>query len=311
MPISVERASRHVSEWTQKLERYQSRKGWANSLFHACQIEVIPSIFHQGVVLPRASVGELICDVANQGALWNNPRAHNYVRLYFRPKNKFHLKTEGIKSDADPYRQTPHMSVPVMLVFDFQSVITSQATSFVSGNFAATGAEPSDGDEAFDLLDFSKIYHDSPHNDPLIHEARMSEVVVDERLSLEHLKAVFCRTIYEARTLRHLIGEREGYPRIIVEQGRNLFFHRAIYLDEVYRRDGVLSFKFHPPSTGIKEKYDVVVRCEAMEFRYQLSAGSWRIPALVNYDPEAVWEILIEGCLAYKAKIPYSDVNIV
>ena len=62
--------------------------------------------------------------MANQGALSNNPDAHQYVRLYFRPRNSFHLKTEGVKAIGDPYRAQNHMSIPVAFAFDFQKEMT-------------------------------------------------------------------------------------------------------------------------------------------------------------------------------------------
>ena len=107
-------------------------------------------------------VPELICDVANQGALWNNAAAHGYVRLYFRPRNGFHLKTEGIKAIGDPYRVDPHMSIPIAFAFDFVKAITRKDCGFVAGNFVKSGAAPSDSDQDFDNLQFDLIYHDAP-----------------------------------------------------------------------------------------------------------------------------------------------------
>lgn len=313
MAISLNRAQAHVAEWQEKLSKFPNRAGWANSLFHACQLEVVPDIVADRNMVPRGEQDELICDVANQGAVWNNPNAHEYVRLYFRPKNRFHLKTEGIKSSEDPFREDPHMSMPMMLVFDFQSVLSLGSSSFVPGNFARTDAEPLSGDASFNNLEFSKIYHDSPHQDPSIHDARMSEVVVRDSLSLDHLKAVFCRTVYEGRTLFHLLGSIEPKPKILVERRPgNLFFRQAIFLDELYLKKGILHFRFHSPSKGHREKYDVAVRCGTyFENTYQLKPGSWRIDQFECNDPDAIWEISIEGCLAYRAKIPYPTDDVV
>lgn len=128
MAISVARADQHVALWSLRLDRFASRTGWGRSLYHACQIEVAAEILRGGEVICRNGVPALLCDVANQGALNNNPAAHDYVRLYFRPKNRFHLKTEGIKARGDPNRVDPHMCIPVMLVFDLKSVLTQPAS---------------------------------------------------------------------------------------------------------------------------------------------------------------------------------------
>jgi hypothetical protein len=115
-----------------------------------------------GAIKCRRKVGALICDVANQGAVWNNPDAHRFVRLYFRPRNSFHLKTEGVKSKVDPHRVDPHMSIPVAFAFDFQKVVTLPTAGFVPGNFAKTGVAPLTGDGEFNKMQFDFIYHDGP-----------------------------------------------------------------------------------------------------------------------------------------------------
>ena len=102
MPISLIRAQQHVELWSEKLSG-TSRAKWPQHLFHTCQLEVAVEILKAGKIICRNEVQNLICDVANQGALWNNPEGHNYVRLYFRPRTYFHLKTEGVKSLGDPF----------------------------------------------------------------------------------------------------------------------------------------------------------------------------------------------------------------
>jgi ssDNA thymidine ADP-ribosyltransferase, DarT len=154
MSITVNRAGRHIKEWSKKLAQFSTRANWPPHLFHTCQLEVAVEIIKSGAIICRNNLGALICDVANQGAVWNNPDAHKYVRLYFRPRNPFHLKTEGIKSLSDPYRVDPHMSIPISFAFDFQKVITLQNVGFVPGNFARSGAAPLTGDAEFDHLNF-------------------------------------------------------------------------------------------------------------------------------------------------------------
>lgn len=101
MSITVKRAARHSKEWSSKLAPFPVRANWPVHLFHTCQLEVAVEIVKSGEIKCRSNVGNLICDVANQGAVWNNPDAHNYVRLYFRPRNSFHLKTEGVKAAGE------------------------------------------------------------------------------------------------------------------------------------------------------------------------------------------------------------------
>ncbi|MER9596681.1 MULTISPECIES: DarT ssDNA thymidine ADP-ribosyltransferase family protein [unclassified Mesorhizobium] len=303
MAISIARAERHITEWSEELARYPSRNGWVSCLFHACQIETAAEIVRQRRVVCRQNVPVVLCDVANQGALWNNPSAHEFVRLYFRPKNSFHFKTEGIKSSIDPYRINPHMAIPVMLVFDLTSVLTLNESYFVSGNFASQALAPLQGDNNFNLLNFQYIYHDSgvsPEMKQTIHDARMAEVVVRNELSLAHLKAVVCRTIHEERMLRHLLRASDVSDiRFAVEKGGALFLRRGSYITELYTRDGQVHFDFTAPSTARKDKYSVAVACGNSRFAFSLEPKAWRVPQIVNRDPAAEWKIEIEGCTAY------------
>ncbi|CAN5116295.1 hypothetical protein BH10PSE7_BH10PSE7_30620 [soil metagenome] len=311
MPISINRAKHHVETWTKNLAPYSTRANWPSYLFHTCQLEVAVAIIKARKVECREDVPNLICDVANQGALWNNPNAHHYVRLYFRPRNSFHLKTEGVKSRGDPYRVDPHMSVPIAFAFDFEKVITRPDSGFVPGNFARNLASPQTGDEYFDQLDFGLIYHDSaPSRDRMseIHNWRMSEVVVQKSLSLhDNLACIICRTTHEERTLRYALGNTHPPKKIIVEQRVSTFFRRGIFIDEIYWHANEMHMRFHGPVDCVKDTYEVGLVCMdnsvSRRKQYDLKPGKYRFPDL-SASPNALWRVNIEGCILYEAPIP-------
>ncbi|MCJ8028252.1 DUF4433 domain-containing protein [Shinella yambaruensis] len=307
MAISVDRANAHVAYWRERLERFSTRAGWASSLFHACQIEVAERIIRDGRVICRQDLPNVICDVANQGALWNNLTAHQYVRLYFRPRNRFHLKTEGIKSLSDNYRIDPHMAIPIMFVFDLVSVLSDQSSYFVPGNFASTAMQPLSGNESFDALNFEYIYHDSAPSPDIMHmiqDARMAEVVVLNSLTLQHLKAVVCRTIYEEQMLRHMLRDFDvSRIKFITERGGALFFRRGIFLSELYVSQGNIHFTFQSPTTAIQPDYKVKIGCENVWYDFKLGAKKWRVPQITNTNPNAIWTIYIEDCLAFQGPV--------
>jgi hypothetical protein len=310
MPVTVERVDRHVREWSKRLAPFQTRSNWPPHLFHTCQLEVALEIIRAGRILCRHDVPRLICDVANQGALWNKVAAHKYVRLYFRPRNSFHLKTEGIKATGDPNRVDPHMSIPITFAFDFVQVITSQGSGFVAGNFARSGAIPSDNDQDFDSLPFDLIYQDAPTLPDYrmeIHNWRMSEVVVGGQLPFSKLSYIVCRTIHEERTLRHLLGTTFA-PRVIVEQRGSIFMRRGIFIDEIYLEEGMMHLKFHGPTGFTKETYAIKVICHdrgtVTDGLYSVNPGiSYRFAGL-QASAAAIWRIEFEGCLAYNGPIP-------
>jgi ssDNA thymidine ADP-ribosyltransferase, DarT len=263
MPISLEKAKLHQQYWVNKLAPFSDRASWPRYLFHICQLEVAAEIIRAKKVLCRKNVANLICDVANQGALWNNPNAHDFVRLYFRPKTWFHFKTEGVKSTTDRYRVDPHMAIPVAFAFDFERVMTLENAFFVSGNFAKQGQAPLSGDLNFDSLDFSKIYHEAPLSRELVSEYndwRMSEVVVKGELSLDCVSSIVCRTIHEERMLKDILGA-DVPPTLTVEQRRGVFVRKGIFIDEIFWETGNLIFSFHGPLISPKPSYSIKVTC--------------------------------------------------
>ena len=283
MPVTLGRALKHISDWSKSLAPFPVRAHWPRYVFHSCQLEVALEIIKSGKIVCRNSVPTMICDVANQGALWNNINAHAYVRLYFRPRNMFHLKTEGIKPLGSPYRGANQMSIPVTFAFDFASVICRDDAGFVPGNFARSGARPETTDEKFDELRFDLIYHDSALSDADKYDIlnwRMSEVVVSGKLPLSDSTRIMCRTIHEERTLRFLLGGTTD-RRIAVEQKGSIFFRRGMFIDEIYWQDEFLHLSFHPAIEYVKEKYELKIVCidrgVIKERTYSTPHGKYRI----------------------------------
>jgi hypothetical protein len=243
--------------------------------------------------------------VANQGALWNNPLAHNYVRLYFRPRNNYHLKTEGIKSASDGYRSNPPMTIPVMFAFDFIQTIILPDAFFLPENFAVVQA-PLDGDAAFNQFDFQKIYHDGPTNDANrqeIHRARMAEVVVRHSLPLQTLRAVVCRSPYEERTLRYYLRDFDNLPPIITERNGNVFFRRGIYIEQMYLQEGHVVLSFRHPTRSAQELYSLSIAHQGVVRQYSLAAGkAWRFPQFEASEDDVI-RVEIEGCLAFEGPL--------
>jgi len=310
MPVSLNRALSHIKQWSRTLAPFPTRSHWPRYLFHTCQLEVAVEIIKSGQITCRANVKELICDVANQGALWNNPEAHNYVRLYFRPRNGFHLKTEGVKAVGDPYRAQNHMSIPVAFAFEFQRVITLPGSGFVPGNFAKSGTAPLTEDAEFDALPFDLIYHDAalpPGKIAEVHNWRMSEVVVPTSLSLNNLSCVICRTTHEERTLRHLLGGNAA-PNIMVEQRGSFFMRRGMFMDEVFWSAGRLNFQFHGPTVYAKDNYNLRVVChdrgKTREACFTVKGAKRYHISSMPASKDAVWEIYLENCIVYHAQAP-------
>lgn len=316
MGLTPARAERHVGEESERLSRWPRNAEWPAGLFHAAQVTTAARILRSGYLASRASLHTLAPATANPGPLPDHPTAQDFARLYFRPKNRFHLKTEGIKSRDDLSRDRLHMSVPVQLVFDALSVLTLPGTGFSQGLLSRIRQIGYD-DRFFDRIPFERVYHDSVPDDQereAIQEAGMAEVVVPGRLPLTpHLRAVICRTPLDRRTLLHLLGNQAELfrERIVVEPIRtSAFLHHGLYLTRADLGDGGLRLDFHPPRGPLPgalkvrltnrspgqppDRYDLEIRCES-------NVILRTIPA----TPDNCWEIEIEEVLAFHAPIPW------
>jgi hypothetical protein len=208
------------------------------------------------------------------------------------------------------------MSIPVMFLFDFVSVITLPGAKFSNGNVQRSRTFL-DGDAAFDQLDFDSIYYDAPttsENKDYITNIRMSEVSVEGHVPLTpHLRGIVFRTQSDMQTFEYLL-EQAGVVcpyKLIVERARGtLFLARALYLNDLSFTGNTISLTFNFPTdfspadrvykvfinqmVGNSSKtYDKPVELKAMTFN------------VTNYDPNplGVWLIKLEDQLAFKGRL--------
>ncbi len=311
MPLTLARAHRHVREQTARLS---ARRVWPKFLFHACDVTTAVNVVRDGALKCRNEATNFL-DVANQGALNIFDGSHSCARLYFRPKNNFHFRTEGIKCLGDPYRLPNHMSVPVMFVFDFETVITLPGARFSSGNVQRSRAFL-DGDIAFDGLDFDAIYHDGPtnrENRDYIQNMRMSEVSVEGKVDLvPHLKAIVFRSASDMHTFEYLLGLNGIHcaHKTFVERVRGtLFLARGFYLNDLSFSDGTVNLTFNfpmdytPPDRNFKVFAEQRVGAASATYdkTIQLDKPTLHIS---NYNKTAgIWHIRLEDQLAFQGRI--------
>jgi hypothetical protein len=261
-------------------------------------------------------------DVANQGALGANQSSHDFARLYFRPRNPYHLKTEGIKCLSHPNRQDTQASVPVTFLFDFQGVITRQGVKFTKGNIQRARNVELAGDAAFDTLDFSATYHDdwvTREEKDYIHDCRMAEVMVPDGLPLvPDLKAIFFRTRWDLETFRYQLQTKDiACPwRVQVEQVTNsLYMHQGLYIIDLDFLGEKLHIRFHLPVDYRPNEGTYKVRIgqfiqgtlqRTFDKAIDLQSGSLIITGFLP-DNQAVWKIELEEVLAFEGQLPHAQ----
>ena len=118
MGITKRRADRHIEEWEAKLSAegcYPYRARWPSRLFHHSPIENIAVILTRGNLLSRSDSGaHRKLDIAGASVIQHRDRAHQFGRLYFRPRTPTQYCIEGISlSLAISCRVTSHINQDV------------------------------------------------------------------------------------------------------------------------------------------------------------------------------------------------------
>jgi hypothetical protein len=313
MSISVDRARKHIANYSNGLSG--SSKYWPEFLFHACPVETAIAVLNRGELISRAALERIDRDVANQSAVNNNPAAHPFVRLYFRPLTMFHLRTEGLKCVSHPHRLEFHMSVPILFLFDSQALLTRDGTGFTDRNFAIAGVTPGFDERAFNQIPFPHVYHNAalpPDIGPEVRTRRMAEVVVPDRLPLAgNLRLIVCRTQNDATTLKHMLGvSLPNWEHLVhVEQiPRSVFFHKALYVRSLTPAQNALVISLKPPEDHIVRTCHLrIVNCQDGTLltdnpNFPVGYAPVQI-ALQNLNRIQAIRIEIDGALAFQGPI--------
>jgi hypothetical protein len=318
LSITLARAHKHVADQQNRLATTQQRSTWPQFLFHTTHVTNAVNIVRRGFLGAR-NVVESFHDVANQSALAAFDASHDFARLYFRPRNPFHVRTEGIKCVGDPYRFDQQMSVPVCFVFSLSDVITRADCLFSKGNVQRSH-DFLTGDANFDTLDFNAIYHDSwtdINKRPYIHDCRMAEVAVKSHLPLANgLRAIIFRTKWDLETFRYLCSEgRVQCSHLLsIEQVRSsLFMNEGFHLTDLNFNDEKiqLSFQFPVRNAPTDKMYEVTVSqiypggSLRFDQKIELSKPSLSIIHF-KAEPQSIWNIELERVLAFKGKLQHA-----
>lgn len=262
MGISMAKLMAHQLKYNTQFLNY--RQSWPQHLYRHEPIQNALKILQNGLLLSRndASKNGLIgLDIAPEEIINTTEAAHDYARLYFRPKNPTQFHIEGIRKPAD-YYGGKHAGFTVMLMFDAASVLTQSSTQFSCGNMQSYKTTVFDGDCGFDELNFDFIYHDSAHHDPEITRQRCAEVLPQSGLSLaDTLKFIVVRTDADLVTMKQFLLQSglSGYvPFVRKTTGSGLFFNRYTAVDHIDTSPNRVNFKLAatsssgPIQTGIK-----------------------------------------------------------
>lgn len=255
-----------ITEFLEKLTsedwiRRDQRRWWPRFLFHYTDLLNAVSILNDGFLYSRKYVEENDKLQVSSGSLdvlkKTDPYYKMCARLYFRPKTPTQFHAEGLRSQqtlSESKFKDAHCPIMVFFLFDAADVLSRVDCEFSDGNLGSPKARCYSTADELSKLPWKKIYHQGSVDYNRSEEAdivfrRNAEVIVKDRLSLNSLRYIYCRSAAEKDTLLHLLSEdiRKSYqPKIVSTTRNSLFFRWHTFLEEVRLSSESVVFHFSP-----------------------------------------------------------------
>jgi hypothetical protein len=278
MGISTQRLEAHKLEYEARYQNY--RQSWPRHLYRHEPIQNAIKILQNGFLLSRnaAVQNDLIgLDIAPEEIINSSDAAHDYARLYFRPRNPTQYHIEGIRKPADYYGDK-HAGFTMMLMFDAASVLTQDSTKFSCGNMQSHNTSVFDDDVGFDQLNFDYIYHDSAQHESEITRQRCAEVLPQSGLSLANtLKYIVVRTDADLATMKHCLvisGLHQYLPMVRKTTGSGIFFNRYTAVDHIDTAPNRVIFKLAATSSiGQIQTQIQILELASRNVMFSINAG--------------------------------------
>ena len=247
----------HLHELRQLPSLGRARQWWPACLFHCTDISNVVSILSQGEIVSRRTAiatGKLQRDIASPDVIAGTATEwQDYVRLYFRPRTPTQYNNEGFRP-VGQRAWNSHCPVPVYLIFDSLAVLSRADSCFSDGNLGSAHANASQEVSFLRQVPFDLVYHDSSFDpqdrDQIVHH-RNAEVLVPQRLGLEGLRHIICRSDAEYETLLHLLppGTRSRWvSKLGVRPNLQLFNRKWTFVEQVAMSSKAIALRFNKSS---------------------------------------------------------------
>ena len=250
-----------ISEIRQQLEELRqaswlgsARQWWPLCLFHCTDISNVISILQEGELLSRVQAkkaGQLKVDIASPEVIaGTHSDWQDYVRLYFRPRTPTQYGNEGLRP-SNRQRWNAHCPVPVYLIFNSIDVLSRSDCLFSDGNLGSGYSAVENKVSFLKDIPFDKVYHDTWFNpeqrDTIVHH-RNAEVLVPQRMALDSLLFIGCRSDAEFKTLLHSLRP-EVLPLWVDKIGfrprLHLFNRKWTFVEYVEMSTDCITFHFN------------------------------------------------------------------
>lgn len=238
------------------------RQWWPKFCFHYTDLHNIPAILNKDFLYCRRYLethDSEFRDAASQQVLEKtNEDTKRSVRFYLRPRTPPQYRIEGIKSKAvlSQALYQAHCPMPVFLLFDIKDTLSRRESRFSDGNLGSSQSTIFSQPKDLWNLPWRQIYHNSSI-DWAIQEAkkreiirrRCAEIIIPEKIDLNGLKFIYCRSEAEKETLLHLLQKYpqllHKYQKRITSSGKyDLFFRRHTFVEKVSLLDEEIHITF-------------------------------------------------------------------
>jgi hypothetical protein len=323
MGLSSAFLNAHIAEREQQLTglTYPHRSKWPSRLFHHSPVENAVRILAGGALLSRNdSVQARARDVAAAEVIATRDKAHEFARLYFRPRTPTQYHIEGIRKAGEcSFGDAAHAPVLIMFVFDARQVLGLDGVRFSDANMQASDATDDCTEEFFSKIPFDKVYHEGPHSDSTITKHRCAEVLAPSPMKLDgYLQWIYCRSQAERATLIHLLGESAPAwdKRVIVSDDLRVFEKRFAYVEHVSLANNGVIFQLTPRRDSLPINVKVqawdaagnrVVHLHADMNARPDDAEAWRAVATLVDGTYGV-RVDLEGHLAYENVLTLGEI---
>lgn len=235
-----------------------SQRWWPNYLFHFTDVTNVAGILNSGQILSRSEIAKEqidFKDIASPKVLSKtDDKWKDYVRLYFRPKTPMQFSIEGVRPEKYLEHGGAHCPVPVFLLFESVQLLCQKDTIFSNGNLSSNKSDDGDTGEFFINMPFEKIYHTGSLHELGYFEKRavirnrQAEILTPNKLGLESLRAICCRSVAEMGTLHYLMSDSayENWKnKIAVSTRADLFNERWLFVKNVSLNGSRVTFNFN------------------------------------------------------------------
>lgn len=254
MALRPEFVDAHIARQVERLtsDNYPHRKYWPTRLFHHAPLENAISILQAGVLRSRNDpLNTHPRDVAAQEVVNTRVEAHDYVRLYFRPKTPTQYSIEGIrKINECPYGEGTHAPFLVMFALDARSVLSQPDTRFSDRNMQLIATVSGDTEEYFENIPFQKVFSEgNTGGDRSITDARSAEVMAHSPLDLNDcLREIYFRSEPERDTVLSMLGaHRDTWAKMCyVSDNLKVFQKRHTFVQEIALTPEGVTFLLNP-----------------------------------------------------------------